>query len=88
MKFLDVKPNESLRFLYIVTNNFFGKVKEPLVGFLRLINTIRENIGKNSSANFAVAGNQANDVFVHNLPREYRYISEEMTILSLVCKKR
>lgn len=87
LKFLAVKPNETLRFLYIVTTDFFGKVKEPLVSFLRLINTIREKIGKNSSANFAVAGNQANDVFVHNLPREYRYISEEITILSLVCKK-
>ena len=86
-KFLGIQSNESLKFLYIIANDFFGHVKEAFVEFLQRINTIRKKIGKNSSENFAVTGSLVNEIYVHDSPREYQFISDEITILSLSCKK-
>ena len=89
LNFLDVKSNESLKLIYILINDFFGRLEQPLNQMLTRINSIRSRIGdgKNDSKNFAVVGNQASEVYVHNLSKEYTFINDEITILSLVCKK-
>jgi len=87
LKFLDVKSNESLRFLYIVITDFFGHVSEAFVSILERINAIRDKIGKNSPKNFVVVGAHVDEVFVHDSPRDYEFISDEITIVSLACKK-
>lgn len=90
LRFFGVKSDEALRMIIIFDSDFFGNIKSSVKRFYELINKIRSKKSKNSKNdmnNLVVVGNSVHDAFTNKKNRNYQYINDEITFLTLICKK-
>ena len=83
LSFFNVAPDESLRLVLILVNDFFDKLKEEFNSFFAVLNQIKV---KNKNA-FVLAGGKVTDLVSSCHKREYKYLNEEITFITLISKK-
>ena len=83
LSFFNVAPDESLRLILIFVNDFFDKLKEEFTAFFAVLNQIK--VKKKNM--FVLAGGKVTDLVSSCHKREYKYLNEEITFVTLTSKK-
>ena len=87
--FFDVKQDERLRMIIIYSTEFNGDLYEsqPMKNFIITLNNLRKRNQNNELYDLVITGKLVDDAYTNVKKREYKYINEEVTFLTLIGKK-
>lgn len=85
LDFFGVQSNESLRFIFIFVNDYYGRLDITLLKFLDVLNIIRNLNEYTGLVNFVVCGCSCHYAFIKNSEKDYN-CDEEITFMTLISK--